>query len=349
MNPEEYLDRLLERRESGEVLIPVANDEIVANLAAAEALRQLQKIDVPREFDGHLELYVRAHARNLAQHNGSIVPVPRLGSTSKLQRFHRRQSWIAILGIAAVLLLAFFGVLTASARSLPGDTLYSLKQAENQLKLTLANDPRNRASVQIDQLHNVLADLSTVVDEKRDDDTIRMALNIVAAKTYDSRKAVATLPAGSEHDAAQQSLDSLLAGEDQILRQLLDRVDWPMRVAFTQQLGALGDPVPTVIGVIVSIQTNGTRLITLSGTNFAPHVELMINGRPAGVVSSTSKQLVAVISNSTWSGDEHTFGVLNPDGTAAQMASDGDYQEFNQQDSNHGRIGTSQPRDDSDD
>ena len=71
-----------------------------------------------------------------------------------------------------------------------------------------------------------------------------------------------------------------------------------MRLAFTQQLGALGDPVPTVTHVMVHAQSNGTLLFTLTGTHFAPHAELLIDGRSGGMVSqSTSQQLVAVVSD----------------------------------------------------
>lgn len=344
MKPEEYLDRLIERRERREIQLPVANDEVAASLAAAEVLTQLRKIDVPPEFAGHLELYVRARARSLAQQNGRTVTIARPQSPAGFQRFQIRWTWAAVLGIAAVLVLACAGVLTVSARSLPGDALFSLKQAENQFTLNFASDPRNRASVQVDQLHNALDDLSTVIDDKRDDDATRLALNIVAAKTNDSRGAVAALPAGPDRDAAQQLLSGALAEEEQLLRHLLNSVDWPMQVAFTRQLGALGDPVPTVTRVVVSIQTNGTRLITLTGTNFAPHVELIIDGRPVGVVSqSTSEQLVAVISNSAWSAGEHAFGVRNPDGTAAQMDLDSNDQERNLPGSDPSRTGTPEP------
>lgn len=349
MNPEEYLDYLLEKREHGEVLIPVANDEVVSCLAAVEALTQLQKIDVPLEFAGHLELYIRGRARGLAQQNGWTAPIARHRNPVRLQRFQARKALIAVLGIAAMLMLACVGVLTASARSLPGDALYSLKQAEDQFKLSFASDPRNRASVQIDLLHNSLVDLNTVVNDKRDDDAIGLALKIVAAETNESQAAVAALPAGSERAAAQQGLDGVLAEEEQMLRQLLGHVDWPVRVAVTQQLGALGDPVPTLTRVMVSVQTNGTRLITLTGTHFAPQVELIINGRPTGITSSTTQQLVAVISNSAWSADEHTFGVLNPDGTAAQIALDDDDQEFIPQGSGHSGTVTPEPGNDFDD
>jgi IPT/TIG domain-containing protein len=348
MNPEEYLDRLIESRERGREHLSVANDEIAVCLAAAEVLTQLREIDTPPEFAGHLELYIRARARSFGQQNGRAIPGIRHRSPAGSQRFMMGRAWIAVLGIAAVLMLACIGVLTASARSLPGDTLYGLKQAENQFKLTFASDPQDRVNVQIDQLHSALVDLSTVVNGKRDDDAIRLALNIVAAKTNDSRGAVAALPAGSERETAQRGLDGILAGEEQALRHLLDHVDWPIRLAFTRQLGALGDPVPAVTRVIVRTQSNGSLLITLTGTHFAPNAELIIDGRPGGVVSqSSSEQLVAVISNSAWSAGEHALGVLNPDGTAAQIDLDGDNQVPNQQGDDHSRHGTPVPGGDS--
>jgi hypothetical protein len=325
MNPEEYLDRLIERREHGKAQIPVRNYKTAASLAAAETLAQLQRIHVPREFAGNLELQIRDRARVLAQQNGTTMPLLRPHSPAGTQRFLMHRGWIAALGIAAVLVLTCVGVLTASAQSLPGDALYSLKQAEYQFTLTLASNPKDDVNVQINQLHSTLVDLSTVVNDNRDDDSIRLALNIVAAKTNDSQRAVAALPVGSEREIAQRSLDGVLAEEDQVLRRLLNHVDWPVRLVLTQQLGVLGDPVPTVTHTMVSAQSNGALLITLTGTHFAPNAELIIDGRPVGKLSqSTSEQLFAVISNSAWSADENTFGVRNPDGTAAQMMLDGD-------------------------
>ncbi len=71
MNPEEYLDRLIERRKRGEAQLPVTDDEVAASLAAAEMLTQLEEIDVPPEFAGRLELSIRARTRGLARQNGS--------------------------------------------------------------------------------------------------------------------------------------------------------------------------------------------------------------------------------------------------------------------------------------
>jgi len=324
MNPEEYLDHLLESRARGEAQLSVTDDGIKASLASAEILTRLQEIAVPPEFASRVENTMRSRIRALPQHNGKIASLGGPRTPARSPRLLSRRVWIVELGIAAVLVLGYLGMLTAYTRSLPGDAIYGLKQAEQQVARTFASDPQYRASVQIDQLRTSLVDLSTVVNDGRRDDAIKLALLVVSAKTSDSLKAVAGLPAGTGREAAQQDLDDALAQEDQTLRHLLNQVDWPMRLAFTQQLGVLGDPVPTVTHVIVSIQGNGTLLITLTGTHFAPHAELIIDGRPGGTVSQiTPQQLVAFISRAALSPGPHKLGVRNPDGTAAEIVFSG--------------------------
>jgi hypothetical protein len=341
MKPEEYLDGLIERREHGQESLPVANDEIAARLAAAQALTQLREIDIPPELARRLELCIRTRAQDLARQNGRSIPLSGPLKAPGSGRFQLRRACITALRIAAVLLMACTGILTVSPKSLPGDALYGLKQAEYQFRLTLADNPQDRVSIQIDQLHSALVDLNTVVNDGHDDNTITLALNSVATNTTGSRSAVAALPAGSEREAAQGALDGVLAEEEQTLRHLLGHVDWPVRLAFTQQLGTLGDPVPIVTHVTVLTQSNGTLLITLTGTHIAPQAELVINGQPEGTVSqSTPVQLVAVISTSVWPSNERAFGVRNPDGTAAQMIFNGDDNEPKQQNSDPGRHGT---------
>lgn len=321
MKREELLDRLIDRHDYQGNRRPVSNNEITASLAAAEALTQLQKINVPPEFAHRLELSIRDRARSqgVLQQNGRSISTRPLRGSAKTHLLPHRRTWVAV-GIAAMLVLAFISLLTAFAVSLPGDPLYNLKQARDQFILASHNNPQDYASVEIEQLHSALSDLSAAVNAGRDDNTIKQALNIVATKTNDSQKAVAALPAGSDHDTAQQNLDNALAEENQTLRHLLNQMDWSMRLDFTQQLGVLGDSVPKVTHVVVSIQINGTLLITLTGTNFAPQAQLMINGKSMGTVTqSTSGQLVAVISSSQLPPGTYAFGILNPDGTAAQM------------------------------
>ena len=361
MNPEENLDRLIEMHQQGESYAPAINDDFASSLVAAEALAQLKQISIPHEFANNLEFSIRAHTRNLKEQNRGNISLAQSHNLTEQNRWtipsvqphssvdpkplFKRRVWITFLRVAAVLIIAGVGVLTASARSQPGDALYGLSQAEKQFALTFADAPQNRANLQIDQLRSAFVDLKTAVNEGRDAGAIRLALDAVAAKTSDSQKAVTALPVDSMRVDAQHALASALVEEEQLLHQLLDKVDWPLRLAFTQQLGTLGEPVPTVTNVVVHAQNNGTLLITLTGTHFAPQTQLMIDGLQNGVVSQSSPtQLRAVSSKAAWASGTYAMGVRDPDGTAAQLIikvnvennSDGE-------DSNHSRHGTPVP------
>jgi hypothetical protein len=88
--------------------------------------------------------------------------------------------------------------------------------------------------------------------------------------------------------------------------------------------------------VSVQVQPGGSVLVTLTGTHFVPQTRFMLNGQPAGQVSLiTARRLVVVLSSSQLSLRSHTFGVLNPDGTAAQPV-------LRDDDNAHG-IGTPSP------
>jgi hypothetical protein len=323
MRPEEHLERLIEQCENGENPRLFLSDEIAEVLEAAESLRQLQKVNVPPDFAHRLEGEIRARVRSQRAsqqlETGRLISlVPSQGVAPRPRHSQKRRAWGVALGAVAVLLIAFASLLTLSAHGFPGNAPSESQQAENQETLTPGNAPQNRADAAISQLRSSLADLSTVVDEGRGDGAIQQALNTVSAWTSNSREAVSALPAGSELQVDQQSLKEALAEEDQTLRLLLKHVDWPMKVAFTRQLGVLGDPVPTVIHVTALAQINETLLVTLTGTNFAPGARLVIDGKAMGIVSQRSASLlVAVVGNDEWSSSTHTVGMLNPDGTAA--------------------------------
>lgn len=333
MKQEEYLDHLLDEQNYRGFWQLVEDHEIAGSLAAAERLAQLKEIAVPVDFARRLEGSVRARARSRSlpiQHgtlpsNSRMVLIPGRRRSANVRRSSKRHSWMVLLGTAAALVLSFASVLAFSTQSLPGDPLYGLKQAGNQLMLTFANGPQSRASAELNLLQSALVDLRTVVTAQRDDGAIQLALQTVAARTDDCHQAIAAIPAGPQRDGAQQNFDSLLVEEEQTVRQFLSQVDWPTRLLFTHQLGVLGDSVPTVTHVSVRAQTNGTLLITLTGAHFAPQAKLVIDGRPTGMVSQENAgQLIATINSWEAPPGSHAFGVLNPDGTAAQLILKGD-------------------------
>jgi hypothetical protein len=329
-------------------------------LFAGDRVTQLHEFHVPTGFANDLEFSIRTRIRSInEQHHRDVSPARSLvvigqnrwdiqptqaGNSYNSQRKYKRRTWMTLLRIAAVFLIAGIGVLTASARSLPGDALYSLNQAEKQFAFTFAGAPQNRADLQIAHLRSAIVDLNTVVKSGRDDDSIRMALDTVSAKTIDSQEAVAALPANSLRGEAQQGLSSALAEEEQVLRQLLNNVDWPIRLAFTQQLGALGEQVPTLTHVLIRTQSNGTLLITLSGSYFSSQTLLMINGQQTGIVKQiTPSQIVAVSNNVGVFSSTFAVGVRDPDGMAAQLIINAVDDNAGSQDDNHSRSGTPVP------
>lgn len=346
MNPEEQVDRLIEMQSTGEVQHPETSDEITVRLAVAETLLELQDIEVPSELAARIELRVRAHSHHPPQQNGKIIPLPGFRARPNFHSFGKRSGWIALLGAAALLVLICVGTLTAAARSLPGELLYGVKQAEYQVQLDLAGSPHARTEDAINQLRSTLADLSTVVNDGGDQNVTMQAFTLLSAKTAESWAAVADVPAAADRQGVQRDLDGALIAEEQTLRSLLKHTNyWQVRLAFTHQLGVLGDTVGTVSQAIVSHQSDGTYLLTVIGTNFAPDARLVINGLPVGVIrQSASTQLVAVVNASDWPHDAHTVGVgiLNPDGTAAQVIVNGDDDSPHGGD-DHGGQGTPQP------
>lgn len=341
MNQEEYLDQLLEARRSGHPQPPLSDDELAACLAAAKMFTRLQEIEVPADLARRLEVSLRAHANARLRSpdgqillNEKVLPIVQQHHAANAYRTPRRRAWAAMLGIAAMLILAFAGLLAFSAHIPPGGSLSGQKPPGTQV--TSTTDPQSLVNADILLLRSALTDLRTDVANQSSDGTIKLDLQTVSTRSRICQKAVAAVPAGAERDTAQQNLNAALTEEEQTIRQLLAPVDWPTRLLFTQQLGVLGDPIPTITHVSVRLQSNGMYLVTLTGTHFASQARLMLNGQPVGTVSKAlTDQLVATIPGTQGYPGQHGFGVLNPDGTAAQFVhTDGD---------DHNSSGTATP------
>jgi uncharacterized membrane protein YgcG len=319
MTREDHLDLLIERQLHGGTAPTPGSDDEVAMLAAAEALVRLNELEAPPDLAARLKARYRAHMR--IQHTSSIVfrkCRPRAVVGGGHARFQR--PWVVALSLAAVLLLACLGAESAASSSLPGDPLYGVKHVEQQIALASAGNPAARARLQITQLQGALADLETEVNHGRSDGDIQQALGIVATETHNSQTAVASMPAEAEREVVEQLLTETLHWEQLTLYRLLARVDWPLRLACTQQLGVLSVPVPTVTWVSVEAGSEETLTLKLTGTNFAPGAHLVINGKRRGTVSQlTPTALVAELNTSDWPEGTNAVGILNPDGTAAQV------------------------------
>lgn len=331
MRREKQFEQLLEQRRSGMVQLPALDADDAVRMAAAESFARLNAIEIPSDVAQRIEARVRNRTATL-QAERQVVQQHRSPLREVTRRPVMRRGWIAALAVVVVLLFASVGITTVAANSLPGDTLYGIRQLEQHVALAWTGDQSARASLQLTQLQQAIADLSTVVSKHRSDAAISEALATVAADTQASQKAVHGLPEGQPRVALEQTLANTLFDERTSLHRLLSQVGWSQRVAFTRQLGALGEAVPSITGVTVSWGSNDTLTLLITGKNFAPGARLVIDESSRGVVlqGSTTSLQVSVHTSDMPSHMMSTIGVVNPDGTAAQFAYSGNWNQHGQ-------------------
>lgn len=318
MNPEDRLDDLLAR---GATDAPIG-DPLAASLEAANEVRQLQSIPLPPALVGRLEAAVRARARALQQEEIATIPRlptprPRHGTPGALRPTRR----LVVAGASALMACLLIGIIliNASAHSLPGDWLYGIKQWQNQLTLAQAQTPEDRAKVTLQQLANALTDLRAEIADHHADANVQAALTIVTKATQTAQTAANGLPAGAARQQAQVNLAQALSAERATLTTLLKQVDWPMRLLFTKQLGALGAAVPQITAVTVTKET-GNVLLRIQGSRFLPGITVLLDGQLLGLPSTFTSTLVSLqVHRVVWDGRDHLVGVQNPDGTAAEI------------------------------
>lgn len=319
MTPEDRFDHLISRRLTEGSARPTTSDD-AARLAAAEELARLRHISVPPTLASGLEARLRQAARDQQQRNRTgVLPLP------GTRRGMRARRWVTgLTGAAALLVVVGVVMLNAASSSLPGDPLYSLKQFRNQLALAQAHTPTEHAQVAIQQVQAAVRDLQAEVAAGHSADAIIQALAVVSQDTHTAQTLVNNLPAGDARNQAQSDLAGALAAERATLRQLLPAALWPVRVALTSQLGALGDTVPVINQVSASPGNSSLTNLIIVGSNFASGIQVFVDGTPVTTIRSQSaSQIAAGIDHDAWSGPTHIVGVQNPDGTAAQFTAPG--------------------------
>ena len=316
MRREEQLDQLLEQYKSGSIDPSSLSAEDAARITAAASLARLNEIEVPSSVAGRIEERIRTRIHTeVAQY-----PHPPLVG----YRPFTRRIYLAIASISLLLMLsfAFFGVTHVAANSLPGDPLYQVKYLEQQIALAQTHNQEEQVSLQIAHLSAALADLSTVVKERRSDADITAALAVVASDTQQTQHAVNAFPPGQSHENLVKALTGTLNDERAALLHLLPQLAWSQQLAFTNQLGHAGGQIPRVTQVTIARNINYTLILTITGKNFAPGVRLIIAQAAHGIVIQQTPTMLKVVVNPTdlTPADRvFTIGVLNPDGTAAQI------------------------------
>ncbi len=239
----------------------------------------------------------------------------------RARRWRRPPRWLVAAGSLAALIAILVGLGVAAQHSLPGDPLYSVKEWQIQVAYARNNDPTDASQFALNQLQSTLSDFQATVTQGRSGDAVQVALQSVVTWTQTSQREVAALPAGPDHDARQADLTAALSQEQLVLRSALPNLAWSPRVAVTAQLGAIGAQTPTISGGQVARLGEETLAVTLTGANFSANARLVVDGRVtnATFVSTASGQYLATLRGRSLDAGSHSLGVLNSDGTAAQI------------------------------
>jgi hypothetical protein len=290
--------------------------EVKALAALAHSLQGAPSLQVDPEFADRLERHVLSNRASLQRQHaahrrwGAILPHP----------FHAHPLLAGALSLCLVLLLLGTGVLVAAAQvTNPTNPLYALKHWERQAQVSLSGSSADQAELDLqaarDQL-NALPDLADAAHAG----AYRQTLATFDQQLRSAAQAVNALPADQDRTRLVGELTTLEADARQTLHGLLLGLAVPERQATTDELGRLGDTVPQVTQVDLTLPAhpNGQASISISGEDLQAGAALLVDGRP--VPANGSLQNGGYLFTLDWKGNQHphSIGIMNPDGTTAQ-------------------------------
>lgn len=294
----------------------LSNDpEVKALDLLARTLQATPPLQVDADFARHLERRVLAHS----------VMRQRKDST------HRRWAGIlpqalrvhpALAGLSLCLLLIFLGtgVLVATAFvTNPNNPLSALRAWVQPVHGSSPDSPADQAERDLQSARARLNALARFANSPHAGQ-YRQALEKFDQQRGLAARDIAALPAGSDHIRLTGELGSLQADARETLRGLLLQLAVPERQATTDELGRLGDMVPHLreVDLTLPAHPNGQASISISGDDLQTGAALLVDGQV--VPASGTLQNGHYLFTATWKGQQHphSMGVMNPDGTVAQ-------------------------------
>lgn len=322
------------------------DDELTPLLQVADALDPLRTATPSAEFTRSLEQRLLVYATSLATtaqsrasddeaaHLPNDVVLtgiemgsqaherPRLRVRREKQRPQRR--WGLWQIAAAVLLLLVTGMMAltaAAAAAGPGSLLFGLHRAEQNVRIQFASSQDDRIRLHLGYADEALSQLNDIVASQAGDPAYVAALAAFLTERQAVAQDLASLPTGGEHDAFATQLDTLTTKAESSLHAALSAISWSDRVATTQALGELGEPVLVVTDVQITHEDGQNAhiiRIVAQGSGFAVGSVITADGQVVGtVISATATQVIVEIDAAGLRLPPHNVGVSNPDGTAA--------------------------------
>ncbi len=318
MNPEdrirhERLDRRIDQAQRGRPFsIPLKGAESDA-FKGYEEIRELRKIDIPRDFHDALRQQVLARAATPAL---STDTRPLWKDRPLTRMWPRRRVVTSLLAaVASVVAIGTFLIVRGTADSVPGEMLYPIKAWSQNVSVAQASDPVTKARTSLDNFHDAIQSLATEVTAHHSDSDIADALAIIDTRGEEASGSIAKVPLGSQHDRLQQQYGTDIAYEIQILHQYAPASDWMTKLRFTRRLAALGVTTPMLNYVAINPIYGQQFEIEITGIDIQEGAQLVINGivvdQHVDFHNALFHTMLAALPELPF-----TVGVLNPDATA---------------------------------
>jgi hypothetical protein len=143
-------------------LYPAERAQLEPLLSLAARLQGAQSLRASPEFKERALLRLRSQAAA-----PTSQPVLKRRKPSLPRSKYRIQPGLAFRWAATalvILVIAFMGTLAASARALPGDLLYPVKRAQEQVRLTLTTDVVEQAGLHLEYANRRIAEAAVLIE-----------------------------------------------------------------------------------------------------------------------------------------------------------------------------------------
>ncbi|HLG62811.1 MAG TPA: hypothetical protein VKY19_12800 [Ktedonosporobacter sp.] len=301
--------------QQGQLLDALGDDpEVDELIKLADRIQSAPFLEASPVFARHLEQRLLQRNAQLQQKRAAVS----WWSGLPLLVWRPRRA-LLIASIMLLCLLLGTGVLAVAQASSPTSPLYVVKNWEQNVQISLAHSPLDRAEVcrqiVLDRLKS-LTSLTTPSDTAayyQDLADIDQQIDMIA-------QIINTLPAGADRNRLTDELAQTRSEMRTTLRGLLPLLTIDERLQTTDRLAQLGDTVPHLQSVfmVLSFHPQKQATISLIGSNLANGAQLLVDNRI--VTNAGSLQNGVYVFVISWQNTQspHTIGILNPDGTAAQ-------------------------------
>jgi hypothetical protein len=300
-----------------------SDQEIQGLVAIARRIQLAPAVRVDADFAGRLEQRMLVHNAVQRMQRIQRAQTPWWGKLSPRSLVRAHPVFSVALSCCLLVILLVVGIVIASAQiTNPHNPLYAINQWEQDVRLSLSGSAAARAELDLqfaaDRL-NTLADLANPSDTQ----SYEQQLEDLSQQIENAVQSINQVPAGPQRSQLQSNLAALETHARQVLRGFLPRLNLQERLATTDALADLGDNVPHLRSVQLVLPTHSSELATviIDGSGLESGAQLVIDGQ---VMSSNGSLNNGVYTfklpwNSNSSRQSHTIGILNPDGTFAQI------------------------------